>query len=161
MPDKVTRILVIFAEIYLVWLVVSGTIKGLPTGPVFWIAVVVEVVLGFLTYNAYKRYLTDKSYRLWNFLVLALTFIGVVTPIALFFAVHSLKPAGGTWIIYLLTANSFYLYRIIKKEPMSRQDVPSGLFNQIKGSSLSVLSYGSNHNLSSRPPADLWLCSCI
>ncbi len=127
MPVKVIRILVIFAEIYWGGVIVSGIIRrGLPANPVFWIAVVIEVALGFLTYNAYKRYLTNKSYKRWNFIILALTVIGIGAPIILFYTVDFLKPAGGTWVIYLFTANSFYLYRIIKKEPMSRQDVPSG-----------------------------------
>jgi hypothetical protein len=127
MPDKVTRILIILAEIFWVGLIISGTIqRGLPTNPVFWIAVVIEVALGFLTYNAYKRYLVNKSYKRWNLIILVLTVIGIGVPIALFYLVDFLKPAGGTWIIYLLTVNSFYLYRIIKKEPISRQDVPVG-----------------------------------
>jgi hypothetical protein len=127
MPVKITRILTILVEIWLVGQIISGVIqRGLPANPVFWIAVVIEAALGFLTYNVYKRYLVNKNYKRWNFLILALTVIGIGVPITLFYTVDFLKPAGGTWIIYLLTVNSFYLYRIIKKEPISRQDVPAG-----------------------------------
>jgi hypothetical protein len=101
---------------------------GFPASPVFWIAVVIEIALGFLTYNAYKRYLASKSYKRWNFLILVLSIIGVGTPITLFNTVDFLRPAGSTWLIYLLTWNSFYLYRIIKKEPLSRRDIPVGRF---------------------------------
>lgn len=129
MPIKVVRVLIIFAEIYWVGVIVSGVIKrGFPTNPIFWAATIIEVALGFLTYRIYKQYLVDKSYKHWHFLILALTVIGIGAPITLFYTTDFLKPAGGTWVIYLLTANSFYLYRIIKKEPISRQDVPSGRF---------------------------------
>ncbi len=64
MSVKMTRILIILLEIWMVGLIISGAIqRGLPTNPVSWIAVVIEVALGFLTYNAYKRYLTNKSYK--------------------------------------------------------------------------------------------------
>ncbi len=125
MPVKAISLLIIFNEIFLVGLIISSTIqRGIPTNPVFWVATIIEVTLGFLTYSAYKQYLINKSYKLWNFLILALTIIGIGTPITLFYTVDFLKPMGGTWGFYVLTANSFYLYRIIKKEPILRQDIP-------------------------------------
>jgi len=127
MPVKVMRILVIFTEIYWVGDIISGIIqRGLPTNPIFWIATLIEVTLGFFTYRVYKQYLVDKNYKRWNFLILALTVVGVGLPIIFYYIVDFLKPAGGTWVIYLLTVNSFYLYRVIKKQPISRQDIPSG-----------------------------------
>lgn len=126
MPVKAISLLIVFNEIYWVGLLISTIIqRGIPTNPVVLIAIAIEIVLGFMTYGAYKQYLTSKSYKRWNFLLLALTVIGIGTPITLFYTIDFLKPAGGTWGIYVLTLNSFYFYRIIKKEPIQRQDIPS------------------------------------
>lgn len=121
------KILLIITEIYWIALIISALLRrGFPTDSVFWIAAAIEVALGFLTYNVHKRYLTDKSYRRWSFLGFLLALIGIGVPITLFYTIDFLKPAGGTWAIYLLTVNSCYLYRIIKKEPIARGPIPTG-----------------------------------
>ncbi len=72
--------------------------------------------------------LNGKSYKRWNFLILVLSVIGVGTPITLFNTVEFLKPAGSTWVIYLLTCNSFYYIESSKRSQLSRRDVPAPRF---------------------------------
>lgn len=120
------KILVVLVEAYWIAVVISGIARGgFPTNPVFWTATGIEIGLGFLTYNLYKRYLTDKSHKRWNFSILVLTVMAVGVPIALYYSnIDFLKPAGSTWVIYMLACNSFYVYRVIRKQPLSRGDLP-------------------------------------
>jgi hypothetical protein len=121
---KVNKIISFLVEIWLIAIIINALVRhGLPDSPVFWVAFVIEVILGVITYQVFRRYLADKSVRRWHLLHSLLTIIGFVAPIILFCTVDFLKPAGGTWVFYLLTVNSFYIYRIITKQPMTRQDV--------------------------------------
>jgi hypothetical protein len=125
MSPKFTKTQIILAEIIIGALVVSGFIQsGFPTNTIFWIATVVEIGLGYLTYAVFKQYLSKRNYKYYNYVILLLTIIGIGLPLTLYYTVNALKTAGGTWLIYLLTVNSFYFYRVIKKEPMTRSDIP-------------------------------------
>lgn len=121
------KVIFIFSELYCTGLLISGIIRnGFPTDIVFWIASAIEIAIGLMTYYAYSRSLTQKSYKLWSFLFILLFTIGIVSPIVLYNTVDSLKALGSTWIIFAFTGNSCILYRIIRKQPISRQDILSG-----------------------------------
>lgn len=116
------KIILVFCEIILTGWVVGGFIQHDHAADlVFWIAAVIAIAYGFLSYRVYIRFLTQKNYRLWGFINTALMIIGIGVPITLYYTVDSLESAGGAWVIYLLTINSYNLYRIIKKEPILRQ----------------------------------------
>jgi hypothetical protein len=131
---KFTKVLTIVFEIFWLVAIVSGFVRGVfPTNLVFWIAVVVEVFLGYLTYLTYKNSLVNNNARKWNLLGFALMVIAVAVPIILYYNVEYLKPVGSTWVFFLISLNTFYVYRIIKKQPISRYAVtPGRLLNASK-----------------------------
>lgn len=120
----VHKMIFIFNEIILVGWVLGGFIRHASAKDlVFWIAAVIAIAYGFLSYKVYIRFLTKRTYKRWGFFSSVLMIIGIGAPITLYYTVDFLEPAGGAWIIYLLTMNSYSIYRIIKKEPVSRQSI--------------------------------------
>ncbi|MFC1926008.1 hypothetical protein ACFLW2_04870 [Chloroflexota bacterium] len=94
--------------------------KGLAAEPVFWIAAVIEVAFGLLSYKLFLRSITEKNYEhsvvlSWVLVVAAIS-IPIALPIALSYTVDSMEPARGTWWIYFMTGYSWFLYIIIKKK---------------------------------------------
>jgi hypothetical protein len=129
MSPKTTRILTIIAEIYLVGILVNGYIRrGLPTSSVYWISVVIEIGFGFVAYQLNKQYLNTHNHKELAILGNILLLISFIAAIVLYYLVDILKPAGSTWIFSLITFNTFYIYRIIKKQPITQQEVTSGRY---------------------------------
>jgi hypothetical protein len=126
---KFTKVLIIVTEILLLVAIVSGFVRGLfPTNMVFWIAVVVEIFLGYLAYLMQKNALVNKNVRKWNLLGFGLVVLAITIPTILYYNVEYLKPTGSAWIFCLLSLNTFDVYRIIKKQPISRNDIAPGRF---------------------------------
>jgi hypothetical protein len=126
MSPKTVRILTIITEIFWVVILTNGYIRrGLPTSKIYWIAAVIEISLGLVVCLFYKRYLNDQRYKKWNILTNVVSLMGFVIPIILYYTADFLKPVGSTWIFSLLTFNTYYVYRIIKKQPIAQQNVSS------------------------------------
>lgn len=127
---KVTRIVAIVAESFLVFDMASGMAKhGLSKPVIYWIAAVIEVGLAYLTYK-----LQNRS-RLASGLIALFAF---AAPLALFYSnVPSLKPAGSAMWVYVMAGLAFTIYdpwvikspdSVITNRMLLVLQIPSGLF---------------------------------
>lgn len=129
MSPKVVQIFTIVIEIFLALILVSGYIRhGLPTSAVYWVAVVIEIGIGIVVCLFYKRYVNNQNQKKWNIFANIVTLVGFILPIVLSGTTDFLKPAGSTWIYSLLTFGVYYVYRVIKKQPIAPQDASSGRY---------------------------------
>lgn len=120
---KLNKIIIIVFEILWIVMIVSGTIRhGLPTDLAFWIAFLIEIVIGFIIYYGAVQNITHNNIG-WGIFVSVLAILSIAIPITLYYSVDSMEHVGGTWVICALTLNSCYLYRMIKMKSISRQDV--------------------------------------
>jgi hypothetical protein len=90
-----------------------------PISSVYWAAIAVQFVLAWLTY---------KYYKTWGLWIILLPSLGIIFPIIFYnLALNSIKlkllmPFTGTYIYYILFANSFFLYRSFAKEKDLQND---------------------------------------
>jgi hypothetical protein len=103
--------------------------RGLPTQPVYYIASVVEIGLGFLTYKLIsflpRKFTKLKAAKLFSILPLALMTFCLGIPIAMYHSnIEVLKPAGAAWIWYIVSGMTLGLYTTIRKTLSTTEPTP-------------------------------------
>jgi hypothetical protein len=117
---KYTAILTIIWGLYFLWQFVSAVIErgGLPTRPLYYIASVVEIGLGIMTYRwqykLQKANITKGRPFFWIFVIMLLC---IAVPVVFYnLNIEFLRPMGGTQMWYIFTTMAFLLYIIVKRK---------------------------------------------
>jgi len=118
---KYILILAGLSVLYFLWQFVSATIEsGLPKYPLYYIASVLEIILGYLTY----RFAGTQLARRLPFLVALIYILCFGIPIVLYYTkIGILWQVGGSQTWYILSALIFWLVRIIRHRSLKTETV--------------------------------------
>jgi hypothetical protein len=116
---KYTLIFISLLAIYYIWGFIAALIEhGLPEYPVYYIASILEMVLGYLTYKFTKTEIA-KQHRLLIGLVYVLCF-GI--PIALYYSKTGiLWQVAGSQQWYILSTLGFFGFNYIKQQNLKKK----------------------------------------
>jgi hypothetical protein len=110
---KYTKIFLFIFDVVLLALIVVYFVRGWLSvdHPMFWIAVVAELGLGWLTYWFWMRSLLVKGFKLDKVLVVILILLGIALPFLFYSSgFEFLQHAGSTDLFYYFSLVSLTIY---------------------------------------------------
>ena len=110
---KFMRWVLIIFDLTLIYFIFSRLIlKIFPVDrPAFWIASIIEIGLGILTYRLWMRSILGKEYRVARVQAFLLILIGVIAPILLYYSqIDYLLPTVNADLFYIATIITLIIY---------------------------------------------------
>ncbi|HSW57129.1 MAG TPA: hypothetical protein VLH15_01880 [Dehalococcoidales bacterium] len=110
---KYTRIFFIFFGVVLLSVIIDNFARGYSPvkNPIFWLAVFIEIGLGYLTYRFWMRSLLVKGFKFDRLMVVGLIVLGVMLPNLFYLSgFRVLNPAGSTDLFYYFTVVCLLVY---------------------------------------------------